>query len=115
MSLSPGTTLDAELMKESNGHHLVALRKELVRRGVFIEHPESRGKESSGHRTVRWELRTSVLPSFGTSLIRKDYIDVKRIEDFVELLMKPDVYMEKVWIRYGADSGLFDSPQGELL
>lgn len=115
MSLSPGTTLDAELMKQFNGKHLVDLRKELVRRGVFIEHSESRGKESSGHRTVRWELRTSVLPSFGTSLIRKDYIDVKRVEDFVELLMKPDVYMEKVWLRYGVDSALFDGPQGSLL
>lgn len=115
MSLPPGTTLDTELMKEANGEHLIALWKELIRRGVFIEHPESRGKESPGHRTIRWEMRTSVLPSFGTSLIRKDYIDVKRIEDFVELLMKPDVYMEKVWIRYGADSGLFDSSQGELL
>ncbi|WP_422506146.1 hypothetical protein [Stenotrophomonas sp. GZD-301] len=115
MSLSPGSTLDAELLKEANGEHLVALRKELVRRGVFIEHPESRGKESPGHRTVRWELRTSVLPSFGTSLIRKDYIDVKRIEDFVELLMKPDVYMEKVWLRYGGDSALFEHTQGVLL
>ena len=115
MSLPPGTTLDAELLKEANGSYLVALRKELVRRGVFIEHPESRGKESSGHRTVRWELRTSVLPSFGTSLIRKDYIDIKRIEDCVELLMNPQVYMEQVWLRYGADSALFDPPQGNLL
>ena len=115
MSLSPGMSLDTELMAMPNGAYLVALRKELVRRGVFIEHLESRGKESPGHRTVRWDLRTSVLPSFGTSLIRKDYIDIKRIEDFVELLVKPNVYMEQVWLRYGIDSSLFDSPQQELL
>jgi hypothetical protein len=115
MSLAPGTSLDSELITMPNGAHLVELRKELVRRGVFIEHLESRGKESPGHRTVRWELRTSVLPSFGTSLIRKDYIDIKRIEDFVELLTKPQVYMEQVWLRYGADSSLFDNPQQELL
>jgi len=115
MSLPPGISLDTELMGMPNGAYLVALRKELVRRGVFIEHLESRGKESPGHRTVRWDLRTSVLPSFGTSLIRKDYIDIKRIEDFVELLVKPKVYMEQVWLRYGIDSSLFDSPQQGLL
>lgn len=114
LSLPPGKTLDTELMKLEEGRFLIALRKELVRRGVFLEHPESRGKESPGHRTVRWELRTCILPSFGTSLIRKDYIDVKNIEDLVELLMKPDLYMEKVWLRYGADSALFD-PQRSLL
>lgn len=115
MSLPPGTSLDAELMKEKNGEHLVALRKELVRRGVFIERPESRGKESPGHRTLRWELRTSILPSFGTSLIRKDYIDIKRVEDFVEFLMNPNVYMDKVWLRYGAGGTLFEPEQGKLL
>lgn len=115
MSLPPGTSLDRELLKVPDGSYLVALRRELVRRGVFIELAESRGKESPGHRTIRWELRTSVLPSFGTSLIRKDYIDIKRIEDFVEFLTNPVVYMEQVWLRYGADSSLFDNDRQAAL
>jgi hypothetical protein len=48
-------------------------------------------------------------------LIRKDYIDIKRIEDFVEFLTNPKVYMEQVWLRYGADSAIFDHPQKPLL
>lgn len=115
MSLPPGSTFDGELMKFHNGQDLTALRKELIRRGVFHEHPESRGKESAAHRTVRWELRTSLLPSFNTSLIRRDYIDIKRIEDFVEFLTSPKVYMEKVWLRYGRGGELFDDDEGRLL
>lgn len=99
------------------GSAMAALAKELVRRAVFVELPSSRGKESAGSRTVRWQLRASLLPSFGTSLVRHRYIDIKRIEDFAELLTHPDKFKDKTFKRYGQDHGsfndLFQTEDGE--
>lgn len=108
MSLPFGVDLDNELRKLTNGETLVALKRELVRRAIFIELPPSRGKESASTQTIRWQLRSSLLPSFGTSLIRKDYIDVKHIDDFAELLTNPTIFATKVYARYSrAPDSLF--------
>ena len=100
MSLEFGVDLDNELRKRVNGEDLIALKEELIRRAIFIELPPSRGKESSGTQTMRWQLRSSLLPSFGTSLIREDYIDIKKIEDFAELLTNPSIFSSKTYLRY---------------
>jgi hypothetical protein len=100
MSLDFGVNLDDELRKMTNGEGLVALKQELIRRAIFIELRPSRGKESAGTQTVRWQLRSSLLPSFGTSLVRKDYIDIKHIDDFAELLTNPSVFANKAYLRY---------------
>lgn len=100
MSLAFGTDLDRELRKLTNGDGLVALKEELIRRAVFIELQPSRGKESAGTETMRWQLRSSLLPSFGTSLIREDYIDIKQIEDFAEFLTNPKAFATKAYLRY---------------
>lgn len=100
MSLAFGVDLDNELRKRANGEDLIALKEELIRRAIFIELHPSRGKESSGTQTMRWQLRSSLLPSFGTSLIREDYIDIKQIEDFAELLINPSAFAAKAYLRY---------------
>lgn len=100
MSLPFGVELDSELLKLTNGRELVALKEELIRRAIFIELHPSRGKESAGTQTVRWQIRSSLLPSFGTSLIREDYIDIKKIEDFSEFLTNPSSFAAKAYLRY---------------
>lgn len=100
---------------QEGGSAMAALAKELVRRAIFVELPSSRGKESAGSRTVRWQLRASLLPSFGTSLVRDRYIDIKRLEDFAEFLTNPDIFKEKTFKRYGKDYGNLNDlfPDGE--
>lgn len=72
------------------------LAKELMRRAVFHPLRESRGKEGPATTTVRWELRNIFRPSFGLSLESGDsYLDVKTIDDFVDLLVEPQLYCEK--------------------
>lgn len=93
---------------QDGGPSMAALAKELVRRAIFVELPSSRGKESAGSRTVRWQLRASLLPSFGTSLVRHRYIDVKRIEDFAEFLTNPEIFKSKALKRYSHDYGSFN-------
>ncbi|MBN8213909.1 MAG: hypothetical protein J0M09_13395 [Xanthomonadales bacterium] len=106
MTLPGDVDLYTALEQLQDGRHAMsALAKELVRRAIFVELPSSRGKESAGSRTVRWQLRASLLPSFGTSLVRHRYIDIKRIEDFAEFLTNPDVFKSKTFRRYGQDYG----------
>lgn len=100
MTLPFGVDLESELLKLPNGETIVALKQELVRRAIFIQLPASRGKEASGSQTLRWQIRSSLLPSFGTSLLREDYIDIKQIEDFAELLTNPTVFAAKAYLRY---------------
>jgi len=105
MSLPVGADLEAELLLLPGGEHMVSVMHELVRRAIFVQLSASRGKEDAARRTLRWQLRSSLLPSFGTSLVRKNYIDVKRIEDFAELLTNPDKFAEKAYLRYAPTRG----------
>lgn len=100
LSLPIGVSFDSKLLELPEGERLVALKHELVRRAVLIELNPSRAKEGDGRQTNRWQLRSSLLPSFGTSLTRDHYIDVKRIEDFAELLTNPPKFAEAVYQRY---------------
>lgn len=108
MTLPDGADFEAELRKQDE--HLVLLARELVRRAIFIQLPPSRGKEGAARRTVRWQLRSSLLPSFGSSLVRKHYIDIKRIEDFIDFLVNTDSFVDRVYNRYAASrkNDLFD-------
>lgn len=110
MSLPPGVDLDEELRKFPSGERIIELKEELIRRAVFIQLANSRGKESSGSQTLRWQVRSSLLPSFGTSLIREEYIDVKQIDDFVEFLTNPKIFSDKAYLRYasGGPNNIFD-------
>lgn len=101
MTLPAGVELESVLRNYSNGTVALELMRELVRRAIFIELAPSRGKEGHARRTLRWQLRSSFLPSFGTSLIRDHYIDLKRVDDFVELLMQPETFLDKTYSRYG--------------
>ena len=74
---------------------------ELIRRAIFIELPTSRGKEDGVRRTLRWQLRSSFLPSFGASLVRDSYIDIKTIDAFVDLLVNPERSADQIFQRYG--------------
>jgi len=100
MTLPAGVEVESEIRKLPNGDSVVSLMRELVRRAIFIQLPASRGKEDAARRTLRWQLRSSLLPSFGTSLVRKHYIDVKRIEDFVEMLTNSEMFAQRVYARY---------------
>lgn len=102
MSLPFGSDIDQQLRLLSNGNNIIELKEELIRRAIFIQLQNSRGKESSGTQTLRWQIRSSFLPSFGTSLIRDDYIDVKQVEDFVEFLTSPQHFADKAYLRYAS-------------
>jgi len=103
MTLPAGVELDAELRKLPNGPLVVEIMHELVRRAIFIQLPASRGKEGAARRTLRWQVRASLLPSFGTSLVREHYIDIKRLEDFVEFLTMPEEFTRKAYERYAKE------------
>lgn len=104
LSLNPGEDLEEKLTLLSEGDQLVKIKRELVRRAILIELPTSRAKEGEGRQTNRWQLRASLLPNFGTSLTRENYIDIKRTEDFAELLTNPKLFAEKVYQRYAKNS-----------
>jgi len=104
MTLPAGVELESALREYSNGAIALDLMRELVRRAIFIELAPSRGKEGHARRTLRWQLRSSFLPSFGTSLVREHYIDLKRVDDFVELLMHPETFLDKTYKRYSRPS-----------
>ncbi|MBK8067053.1 MAG: protein kinase family protein [Rhodanobacteraceae bacterium] len=94
------------------GSGLDSLAKELLRRTVFVDLGPSRGKESRASETVRWELRPSLLPSFGLSLVRHHYLDVKSLEEFALLLEKPSQFRALFQKRYSSTraADLFDGP-----
>jgi serine/threonine protein kinase len=70
------------------------IAQELLRRAVFIQLSDSRGKESQGSQTARWEIRKIFLPSFGLSLVRHSYIDLKNVHDFIRLFVEPRSFKE---------------------
>lgn len=110
-TLPEGATVRDELHRIDSTDGLYSMYKELVRRAVFHENLESRGKEGAGRRTVRLQVRSSLLPSFGTSLVRENHLKIVRVEDFVEFLTKPARWAESVLQRYktpGPLLGLFD-------
>lgn len=76
------------------------LARELLRRAVFIQLPDSRGKEGHGSQTVRWELRKVYLPAFGTSLERSSYIHVKTLDDFIHLLTDSRGFCTNIQAKY---------------
>lgn len=116
LSLPPGRELDAMLRELPDGETLVQLKQELIRRAILIELRPSRGKEGEGRPTCRWQIRASLLPHFGTSLTRRGYIDIKRVEDFADLLLHPSRFCDQAYIRYGKPlslGGLFDDLLGD--
>ncbi|SCZ64701.1 ORC-CDC6 family AAA ATPase [Thiohalomonas denitrificans] len=81
------------------------IAKELLRRAVFIERKESRAKESADLRTIRWQFRRVYLPSFGTALERKSYLDIKTIEEFAAFIIEPAKFLRQKGIGFGVKSG----------
>lgn len=88
-------TLLAEKNSEAAG-----LAKELLRRAIFIQLSESRGKEGVSTQTVRWEIRKIFLPAFGTSLERNSYIDIKSLDSFLHMLTDSKSFCTQVSARY---------------
>jgi hypothetical protein len=68
------------------------IAKDLLRRAIFIELSDSRGKEGPSTHTMRWELRKMFLPAFGLSLNRDSYFDVKGVGKLIEFLMQPEKF-----------------------
>lgn len=76
------------------------LARELIRRSVFLQLRPSTGKEGRDKETVRWQLRSALLPAFGVSLVHRNYINIKSFDDLVVFLSKPDVFRENYAARY---------------
>lgn len=108
MTLPEGVDLESELLRIRPDGELVALYRELVRRAIFHELTPSRGKESAGRRTVRLQIRASLLPSFGTSLVRHNHLNIHRVEDFAEFLTEPKRWAEAMLSRFQMSGGLFN-------
>lgn len=93
----PGSLLEL-LSEKSNNAGLLA--KELLRRAVFVQLTESRGKEGPGSQTVRWEIRKIFLPAFGASLVRHNYINVTSLEDFLSFLTDSQRFCDRQNAKY---------------
>lgn len=77
------------------------IAKELLRRSVFHPLRESRGKEGPATTTIRWEMRNIFRPAFGLSLEKSEsYLDIKAMDQMVELLLQPAAYLEKRTLSY---------------
>lgn len=93
----PGTTL--ELIRQHNAD-AASLARELLRRAIFVELLDSRGKEGPSAHTMRWELRKIFLPAFGLSLERKSYYDVKGIDKLLQLLVDAQGFGDEMRQQY---------------
>lgn len=111
-TLPEGADTESELSRIDPSGRLYCLYKELVRRAVFHENLQSRGKEGPGRRTVRLQIRSSLLPSFGTSLLHENHLKIDKTDDFVEFLTRTGRWAEGVVARYSTPEamlgGLFD-------
>lgn len=111
-TLPEGADAESELARFDPSGGLYCLYKELIRRAVFHENLQSRGKEGPGRRTVRLQIRSSLLPSFGTSLLHENHLKIDRAEDFVEFITRTNRWADGVVARYttpeGMSGGLFE-------
>lgn len=76
------------------------LARELLRRSIFVELLDSRGKEGPSTHTMRWDLRRIYLPAFGLSLARESYYDVKGIEKLLQLLTETPKFAHEMRQQY---------------
>lgn len=97
-----GTVLD-QLRELTGSDHAGLLYKELIRRSIFIDLGEGRSKAHK--RTIRIQVRSSLLPSYGTSLVRKNYMDVRSLQELCLLLNREKSFSERVWSR-SADTSI---------
>lgn len=75
------------------------ITKELLRRALFIELPNSRSKDKKT--TFRWQIRSLLLPHFGLSFKTSGaYIDLKSIEEFSSLVADTDQFCIKQTAKY---------------
>lgn len=87
---------------------------ELMKRSIFQPLRESRGKEGAETITVRWVMRNIYRPSFGLSLRDgESYLDIKKIEDFVDFLVEPASYCDRRALNYERGRG-FDRHTPDL-
>lgn len=91
-----GTILD-QLRALTSSDHAGLLYKELIRRSIFIDLGEGRSKAQK--RTARIQVRSSLLPSYGTSLVRKNYMDVRNLQELCLLLARDRGFVDRVWSR----------------
>lgn len=94
------------------------LARELLRRAIFVELLDSRGKEGPSTTTMRWELRKIFLPAFGLSLVRNSYFDLKGMESLLSLLTDSQNFGKKMKLQYmlsskqdQATASLFDDDE----
>jgi hypothetical protein len=91
------------------------LARELIRRALVIRQPISRGKEGADTQTVRWELRTVLMPGFNLALLRKDeYINIKDIDSFAKFLLDSKEFFDEKLSGYMGKRGQQDDLFGEL-
>ncbi len=108
-TLPEGADTESELARIDGTGQLYSLYKELIRRAVFHENLQSRGKEGPGRRTVRLQIRSSLLPSFGTSLVHRNHLKIDRVEDFAEFLIHTRRWADAVVARYDIPNDMFGS------
>jgi predicted heme/steroid binding protein len=87
------------------------LKRELVRRAIFIEMEPGRSRHKSVT-TLRWQLRRVYLPAFGASLSKNDAIKWKPAH-FKFFLLEPKQSCDREWRKKTASDGE-DDAQEEL-
>jgi hypothetical protein len=89
-----------QLTRLTGSDYAASLYKELIRRSIFINLGDSRSKDRK--RTFRIQLRSSLLPNYGTSLVRKNYMAVNNLQEFTLLLNRSPEFAERIWNRNNA-------------
>jgi hypothetical protein len=105
-TMPEGANINSELLRLDRTGDCYRLYTELIRRAIFHENLQSRGKEGEGRRTVRLQIRSSLLPSFGTSLVHENHIKIDKTEDFVEFLTQTRRWADGVIARYSTPATL---------
>jgi len=86
--------------------------EQLVRRSVIVELPEGSPKEKWANRMAKFLFRSSLLPKYQTSFIRKDYVVIRNAEEFSSFLKGESGILERLK-RRGKDKDVLDSITGE--
>jgi hypothetical protein len=90
------------LLRERNEDQ-AALACELLRRAIFVELADSRGKEGPATHTMRWELRRIFNPAFGLSLSRDGYLNIKDLDELQTFLTDPATFAERIRVSYAVN------------
>jgi hypothetical protein len=97
-TMAPRIELDCDMLSDELTGTVLELKRELLRRGIFIDLGSGTSRHESKS-TMRWHLRRIYLPTFGAALAKNDAI--KHDYDWLKFfLTDPEKCCELEWNRW---------------